>query len=85
MQLQHQGEYAQEPAGPCVDFQIVRDGEVCWTIRALSDEAREMAAREFKLGQQAPDAFRIVAGYLESIAFVRYLTLRGFSVRPWTS
>ena len=67
-----------------VDFQIVRDGEVCWTIRALSDEARELANREFRLGHQAPEEFRIVAGYLESVAFSRYLTLRGFAVRPWT-
>lgn len=43
-----------------------------------------MAAREFRLGRQTPEEFRIVAGYLESVAFSRYLTLKGFSVRSWT-
>jgi hypothetical protein len=40
-----------------------------------------MASREFTPGSQEHEEVRIMAGYVEALAFSRYLRLRGFSVR----
>ena len=76
-----QEQHATEDGRRHIDSQTVRVGEVGWTIQALSAKARAMASREFTLGSQEHEEFRMMAGYVASLAFSRYLRLRGFSVR----
>ncbi len=81
IQVLDQEQHAAEDGRRHIDFQIIRDGKVCWTIQALSAKARAMASREFTPCRQEHEEVRFVAGYVESLAFSRYLRLRGFSVR----
>jgi hypothetical protein len=80
-----QEQHAAEDGRRHIDFQIIRAGEVCWTIQALSAKARVIASREFTLGSQEHEEFRMMAGYVASLAFSRYLRLRGFSIRSGAS
>jgi hypothetical protein len=81
IQVLDQEQHAAEDGRRHIDFQIIRVGEVCWTIQALSARARAIASREFTPSSQEHEEYRIMAGYVESLAFLRYLRLRGFSIR----
>jgi hypothetical protein len=81
IQVLDQEQHAAEDGRRHIDFQIIQVGEVCWTIQALSAKARAMASREFTPGSQEHEEVRMMAGYVEALAFSRYLRLRGFSVR----
>jgi hypothetical protein len=81
IQVLDQEQHPAEDGRRHIDFQIIRVDEVCWTIQALSAKARAMATGEFTPGSQEHEEFRIVAGYVASLAFSRYLRLKGLSVR----
>jgi len=67
-------------AKPQVDFQVSRNNEAYWTIKPVSEKAKEAAVREFGLDGAAPQDSGIVVGYVKSNALLHGLRSRGFSI-----
>lgn len=63
-----------------VDFQVTRNDEAHWTIQALSEKGRAIAAKEFGLDSRCPQDLGIIVSYVRSNALLHSLRSRGYSI-----
>ena len=67
-------------AKPHVDFQVTRNDEAHWTIQAVSEKAKAIAAKEFGLDSRCPQDLGIIVSYVRSNALLHALRSRGYSI-----
>lgn len=67
-------------AKPHADFQVTRDDEAHWTIQAVSEKGRAIAAKEFGLDSRCPQDLGIIVSYVRSNALLHSLRARGYAI-----